>query len=177
MFCLVAGDENKKICIACEDKQWCFTLDMTNEFGTKFYSLLETNKLFTIGATLYDNPNNAEVEFESTDIILSENALGKQNSYEAGDIMIYQWFSSYYMDILAVDETDWFDGSKVGELEKSFINDFNSFIEGKINSGLSDVSFTFSIKQPELDTKIIVTSIIWLLLLLPLLFLVYFIFK
>ncbi len=178
MFCLVAGDdaENKEICVACEDKQWCFTLNMTNEFGNKFYSLLETKELFTIKAELHDDPFNAQIEFGSADINLSGNFPQNKKSFEAGDLVAYYTGSSYLMYILSQGTKELY-GLKVGELEKSFINDFKSFIEGKKNSGLSDLSFTFSIKQPELDTKIIVTSIILLLLLLPLLLLIYFKFK
>ena len=176
MFCLVAGDdaENKEICVACEDKQWCFTLDMTNEFGNKFYSLLETKELFTIKAELVDNPFNAKIEFDSADINLSGNFPQNKKSFEAGDLVAYYTGSSYLMYILGEGITEW-TGLKVGELEKSSINDFKSFVEDKLKSGSKDASFTFSIKEPE--ENIIVTTIIWLLLLLPLLFLVYFIFK
>ena len=180
MFCFVAGDddENKKICVACEDKQWCFTLDMTNEFGTKFYSLLETKELFTINAELYDNSFNAEIEFDSADINLSGNFPQTEKSFEAGDLVIYYTGASFKMYIFGEGIAEWC-GLKVGELEKSSINDFKSFVEGKvkINNPYS-VSLTFSIYQPPpFDTKIIVTSIILLLLLLPLLLLVYFKFK
>ena len=180
MFCFVAGDgaENKEICVACEDKQWCFTLYMTNEFGTKFYSLLETKELFTINAKLLDNSFNAQIEFGSADINLSGNFPQNENSFEAGDLVAYYTGYSYKMYIFGEGITEWY-GLKVGELEKSSINDFKSFVEGKvkINNAYS-VSFTFSIYQPpQFDTKIIVTSIIWLLLLLPLLLLVYFKFK
>ena len=181
MFCLVAGDgaENKEICIACEDKQWCFTLYMTNEFGTKFYSLLETKELFTINAELYDDPFNADISFENAGINLS-GVPQNEESFEAGDLVICPYAPSFYMIIFGEGKNGWQSGLKVGELEKSSIDDFKSFIEGKvkINSGYS-ASFTFSIKEPEpqFDTKIIVTSIILLLLLLPLLLLVYFIFK
>ena len=179
MFCLVAGDdaENKEICVACEDKQWCFTLDMTNEFGNKFYSLLETKELFTIKAELYDNPFNAEIDFDPADINLSGNFPQNKKSFEAGDLVAYYTGSYCLMYILGEGITE-SSGLKVGELEKSFINDFKSFVEGKIISNEDSASFTFSKKpEPQLDTKIIVTSIILLLLLLPLLLLIYFKFK
>ena len=46
MFCFVAGGdgENEKIWIACEGKQWCFTLNKEYEVGNKFYSLLENKE-------------------------------------------------------------------------------------------------------------------------------------
>ena len=151
---------------------------MTNEFGNKFYSLLETKELFTIKAELVDNPFNAKIEFDSADINLSGNFPQNKKSFEAGDLVAYYTGSSYLMYILGEGITEW-SGLKVGELEKSSINDFKSFVEGKdkINNAYS-ASFTFSKKpEPQLDTKIIVTSIILLLLLLPLLLLIYFKFK
>ena len=165
--------------MACEDKQWCFTLDKTYEFGRNFYSLLETNKLFTTGGRLYGmNTLDASITLFLSQLNLSENVPTKQIQYEAGDILINTnpYSKEIYIYFMAQSTND-FDGLKVGELEKSYIEDFKSFVESKTNGNFVDTSFTFSIKEPELDTKIIVTSIIWLLLLLPLLLLIYFKFK
>ena len=174
MFYFVAGDgtENKKICITCGDKQWFFTLDKTYEFWNKFYGLLETEKSFEKNAILDDDPFYAEIPI---DINLSEDVPSDRILLVAGDIVIYYFNDELCLTIVGESHKDEFEVFKVGELEKSSINDFKSFVEDKLKSGSKDASFTFSIKEPE--ENIIVTTIIWLLLLLPLLFLVYFIFK
>ncbi len=178
MLCFVAsaGAEEEKICIDCEGKQWCFTLDKTIEFGNKFYSFLESKKSLIKQAKLNNVPFNAITTFDSADISLVEDISFDQLKCKAGDIIISPESNIWFFTFLAQD-TDYYFGFKVGELEESFIDDFKSFIKDKYENNFSKLDFTFSIKKPEsLDSKIIVT-IIWLLLLLPLLFLVYFIFK
>ena len=110
------------------------------------------------------------------DFSLSEVSNESQLDYKAGDIFFCEVGVSFYLSFFYRGD-DTYNGLKVGVLEESSIEDFKSFILDKYNDGTSSLDFTFSIKDEPLDPKIIVTTIIWLLLLLPLLFLVYFIFK
>ena len=177
MLCFVAGAENEKICMECEGKEWYFTLYKTNEFGNKFYGLLKNKKSLTIQARLFKSPFNAEINLNSTDISLLEKITDENGFPEkVGDIILSSSGSSLF--ILGEEGFNDFTGMKVGELEESSIEDFSSFIKDKRNNGIFSLEFTFSIEEsPQLGQKIIVTSLIWLLLLLPLLLLVYFIFK
>ena len=94
---------------------------------------------------------------------------------KAGDVIFCREDDDFYL-VFIYQDTDAGVGLKVGELEESSIEDFKSFIQGKYNDDeAGPLEFTFSILQ--LNPKIIVTALIWLLLLLPFLFLVYFKFK
>ena len=179
MFYFVSGDENVIICVACEEKQWCFTLDKTSEFGNQFYSLLKNNKLLTKSVDLYYS--NAKIYFNRAEINHSQIPRDPKFKPKPGDIVFYDSLAGgFYIDFFYVEMDEDIYGLKVGKFEGSSLEDFKSFLQGKYN--VDDVQeddglyFTFSMKEP-LEPKIIVTTIIWLLLLLPLLFLVYFIFK
>ena len=172
MFYFVAGAKNDKICIAYEGKEWCFTLDKTSEFGNKFYSLLENGKSLT--ARTKPHVEYAESFLDPDDFNLSESLPQSQTKCKAGEILLFTGGDEFSLNIF-VSEMDNCPGSKVGELEESSLEDFKSFLQGDFPDYLY---FPFSIKEPEpLDPKIIVNVIIWLLLLLPLLFLVYYTFK
>ncbi len=176
LFCRCDSAESEKICIACEDKQWCFTLDKTSEFGNQFYRLLENRKSLTLAAYIEDG-DYASISIDPADITISEFPSSTLDP-KAGDIMLYEEDDDFYLDFIYQDTND-YTGLKVGELEESSLEDFKSFILGKYDEDEEDyLDFTFSIEEsPQLGPKIIVITIIWLLLLLPLIFLVYFIFK
>ena len=132
MLCFVAnaGAEKEKICIDCEGKQWCFTLDKTIEFGNKFYSFLESKKSLIKQAELYNGPFYAKTTLDSADISLTEDISFGELKCKAGDIIISPGLNIMFLTFLGQDTDDYF-GFKVGELEESFIDDFKSFI--KIN--------------------------------------------
>ena len=176
MFYFVFGDENVTICVVCEEKQWFLTIDKTSEFGNQFYSLLKNKKSLTKEAGLY--PNIAVIRFEPDEISQLQ-FPSKSFECKPGDIFYIFDEGNSEIDIFHRKPDGGCFGLRVGEIEGSSVEDFKSFIQGKFNDGDNGLGsalyFTFSIKEP-LDLKI-VTTIIWLLLLLPLLFLVYFIFK
>ena len=177
MFCFVAA-ENEKICIECENKQWCFTLDQKYEFGKSFYSYLEEMEPLEIQVQLYESNLITEFHLGTTTNIKISETVTQNPKFKAGDIVIFN-SDGWYIYFLAED-ADYVSGLKVGEFENSFIADFKSFLEDKSKVVTNSLTFTFLIKQsesPQLGPKIIITTIIWLLLLLPLLLLVYFIFK
>ena len=96
---------------------------------------------------------------------------------QAGDIIFESKSDDVFRLYFLGEEMEIFQGLKVGEFEKSSFEDFKSFIDYKMQNNIYSVEFTFSIKRPQLDPRIIVTALILLLLLLPFLFLVYFKFK
>lgn len=172
MFYFVAGDgaEKEKFFITYGDKQWYFTLDKATEFGNKFCNLLKNEKSLTIEASFYGGPFNAEISLDSVGIDLLE-AIPDEGLPEAGDIILSS--SGEYLFFLGEDGYNDFSGMKVGGLEETFIQDFKSFIEDKMNANIYSLEFTFSIEEsPQLDQKNNDITIIWLLLLLLLIFLV-----
>ena len=174
MFYFVAGDgaEKEKFFITYGDKQWYFTLDKATEFGNKFCNLLKNEKSLTIEASLYEGPYNAEISLDSVGISLSEEITDERGLPEkAGDIILSS--DGKYLFFLGGDGNNDFEGMKVGGLEETFIQDFKSFIEDKMNANIYSLEFTFSIEEsPQLDQKNNDITIIWLLLLLLLIFLV-----
>ena len=174
MFYFVAGDgaEKEKIFITYGDKQWYFTLDKATELGNKFYNLLKNEKSLTIEASLYEGPYNAEISLDSVGISLSEEITDERGLPEkAGDIILSS--DGKYLFFLGGDGNNDFEGMKVGGLEETFIQDFESFIEDKLDHDINSLEFTFSIEEsPQLDPKNNDITIIWLLLLLLLIFLV-----
>ena len=87
MFYFVSGDENVIICVACEEKQWCFTLDKTSEFGNQFYSLLKNNKLLTKSVDLYYS--DAKIYFNRGEINHSQIPRDPKFKPKPGDIIFY----------------------------------------------------------------------------------------
>ena len=175
MLYFVAGDvaEKEKMFITYEDKQWYFTLDKATEFGNKFYNLLKNEKSLTIQAYLFKNPYYAEITFNSVGISLSEDITDENVPEKAGDIIAYPGSSDLYLFVLGEEGHNDFGGMKVGGLEETFIQDFKSFIEDKMDKDIDSLEFTFSIEEsPQLDPKNNDITIIWLLLLLLLIFLV-----
>lgn len=169
MFYFVAGDgaEKEKFFITYGDKQWYFTLDKATEFGNKFCNLLKNEKSLTIEASLYDMPYNAEISLDSVGIDLLETFTDENGPEKAGDIILSSDRQSLFF--LGADGYNSFSGMKVGGLEETFIQDFQSFIEDKLVEDIDSLEFTFSIEEsPQLDPK----NIIWLLLPLLLIFLV-----
>ena len=173
MLYFVAGDgaEKEKIFITYEDKQWCFTLDKTSELGNKFYNLLKNAKSLTIEAFFSDSPYNAEISLDSVNINLLEEIPDENVPEKAGYILLPTDGENLFF--LGEDGDDDFEGMKLGGLEETFIQDFKSFIEDKMNKQIYSLEFTFSIEEsPQLDQKNNDITIIWLLLLLLLIFLV-----
>ena len=174
MFYFVAGDgaEKEKLFITYGGKQWYFTLDKATEFGNKFCNLLKNEKSLTIIAVLTGDPYDAEISLDSVGIDLFE-AITDENGLpeKAGDIILSS--DGQCLSFLGEDGSDDFEGMKVGGLEETFIQDFKSFIEDKLDNGIDYLEFTFSIEEsPQLDPKNNDITIIWLLLLLLLIFLV-----
>ena len=164
MFYFVAGDgaEKEKFFVTCGDKQWYFTLDKATEFGNKFYNLLKNEKSLTIQAAFYGGPFSAEIPLDSVGIDLLEEITDVGLPEKAGDIILTIDGQSLFF--LGEDGNDNYVGMKVGGLEETFIQDFKSFIEDKLDKDIDSLKFTFSIEESP--------NIIWLLLPLLLIFLV-----
>jgi hypothetical protein len=174
MFYFVAGDgaEKEKFFITYGDKQWYFTLDKATELGNQFYNLLKNKKSLTIEASLYESPYNAEISLDSVGIGLLQEVPDEGLPEKAGDIILSN--DGKYLFFLGGDGSDDFSGMKVGGLEETFIQDFKSFIEDKLDKDIDSLDFIFSIEEsPQLDPKNNDITIIWLLLLLLLILLIF----
>lgn len=173
MFYFVAGDgaEKEKIFITYGDKQWYFTLDKETELGDKFYNLLKNEKSLTIKASLYEFPYNAEISLDSVGIGLSIEKITDEEGLpeKAGDIILSS--DGKYLFFLGGDGIEDFNGMKVGGLEETFIQDFRSFIEDKLDKDINSLDFTFSIEESPQFIIIIIISLSLLLVIIILIFL------
>ena len=152
MICFVPGEnsENVEFSLSFEERRWYFTLDTTTQFGQVMYDKVKTEKLLELPMRLDIQPVCSRLNLNDVGIS-NVPKINDDLKVSVGDIVMSQ---EYVYFKLFVDYSNYI---KVGEIKKSSIDDFKSFIIEKYNDGYydeNDIKLVWSIKNPNEEALI-----------------------
>ena len=138
------------------------------------YEKIKADGAINLSGQIFNSNGYYELEIKLTNTINRDtfDFSGGTKTYEAGDIITSFEGDNCYL-IFFHEQTDFSSCQKVGEIEKSSLDGYRSFINGLNN--FENINFTFTLKEPEQSESILkkMMTVIVIVISLTLFYIIY----
>ena len=148
VFCFIACKNTEKFMLKYEDKELHFTLYKGNVIEKSFSEKIKTDGTLTLEMYGYTSNGNKDMEISITNyFVINGIDDDPNNNFHAGDILLYYDYDFYLCFLL--EDGNYANAQKVGEIEKSSLDGFNSLFALHSDWKGKNIEVTFSLLPEE----------------------------
>ena len=151
VFCFIACKNTEKFMLKYEDKELHFTLYKGNVIEKSFSEKIKTDGTLTLEMYGYTSDGNKDMEISITKYFVINGIDDDPNdNFHAGDILLEN--DNFFYLCFLLEDGNYANAQKVGEIEKSSLDGFNSLFDLHSPSDwldYYDIDVTFSLLPEE----------------------------